>query len=319
MAAQRLLQAKPGILSVTLTDGTGEAAAATGAVTVAVVSAAGTQIVAAGTGAAAGSGVGVYQLAVTATQTAALGQWTATWTDAGTGATQTTYHEICGGYFFSVAEARAYDSALADTVKYPDALIQAKRQMVEDEAEYICDVPFVPRYRRVLLDGTAEPELYLPDSKIRSIVSATIFTAFGTGQVTLTTPQLANLVIDEDFRIERNDGGIWDEGKRNIVIEYTAGWDAPPAELKDAALLRLRSVLNRATTIVPNRATSFVAEGGVTYRLDTAAAFKTGIPDVDAVYDRYSTREFDDQEPYPASHQMVFDPQWFSVYHGGRR
>ncbi|MGF1954189.1 hypothetical protein, partial [Lactococcus lactis] len=103
-----------------------------------------------------------------------------------------------------------------------------------------------------------------------------------------------------------------------IVIEYTAGWDAPPAELKDAALLRLRSVLNRATTIVPNRATSFVAEGGVTYRLDTAAAFKTGIPDVDAVYDRYSTREFDDQEPYPASHQMVFDPQWFSVYHGGR-
>ncbi|MGL1227153.1 hypothetical protein ACSTKV_22890, partial [Vibrio parahaemolyticus] len=80
--------------------------------------------------------------------------------------------------------------------------------------------------------------------------------------------QLANLVIDEDFRIERNDGGIWDEGKRNIVIEYTAGWDAPPAELKDAALLRLRSVLNRATTIVPNRATSFVAEGGVTYRLD---------------------------------------------------
>ncbi len=320
MSTQRLLVGKPGLLTVTLVDTEGFPTPALGAVTVAVTSVSGAVIIPAGTAATAADseGDGQYQVAVTPAVTFQLDQWVAIWTDAGDGSTQISEHEICGGYFFGLADVYAADSTLQNAAKYPKAKILDARHGVEEEAEFICDVSFVPRYRRALLDGTAEPEIYLPDSKIRKIRSASILVT--TNQtLTFTAFQLSQVVIDDDFQIQRNDGGIWDEGHRNVAIEYEVGYDGPPAELANAALLRLRSVLNRFSTTVPNRSTSFVAEGGVTYRLDMPEAFKTGIPEVDAVYDRYSTREFDDQNPIPASHSVNFDPSWFSVYHGGRR
>jgi hypothetical protein len=317
---QRLLVGKPGTLSVTIVDSLGSPVTATGALTVGVISASGQAIIAPGTATTAGANPGVYTVSVSAAQAAKLDQWTATWTDAGNGSTQTSDHEVVGGFFFSLADVRASDSVLADATKYPDGVILAARQSVEEECEFICDVPFVPRYRRVLCDGTAEPEIFVLDSKIRAIRSATIFTANSTGQaLVLTTAQLAALVIDDDFKIQRNDGGIWTEGRRNVVIEYECGWDAPPGELAAASLIRLRSVLNRQFSSVPDRATSFVTEGGTTFRLDTPHAFATGIPEVDAVYNRYSTREYDDADPLPASQSIQADPSWFSIYHGGRR
>jgi len=320
VAAQRLLKGKAGSLSAVLLDTNGNPAAALGAVTVGVVSASGAVIVAPGTATVAGSGTGAgfYTLAVTAAQCAKLDIWTATWTDAGNGSTQQTDHEICGGFFFSLAEARASDPVLFDSSKYPDAAVMEKRQGVEEECEFICDAAFVPRYGRVVLDGTASPDLFLPDARIRAIRSAQVTVAPG-NVVVFTAPQLAAVVIDEDFHLQRNDGGIWDEGRRNVVVEYEYGWDGPPTDLKDAAMLRLRNVLNRSRSTVPDRATTFVTEGGVTYRLDAPEAFKTGIPEVDAVYGRYSTRRFGDADPIPASHQMQFSPSWWSVYHGGRR
>ncbi len=399
---QRLLVGKPGTLSVTILDTNGNPVVPSGAVTVGVQSVSGQTIVAPGTAATDGALTGVCTVPVTAVQTAKLDQWTATWTDSGNGSTQTSDHEVVGGFFFSIADARASDPVLADTAKYPDTTLLTMRQAVEEECEFICDVPFVPRYRRVLCDGTAEPEIFVLDSKIRTIRSAMIITADTTGGayiylppvlsiastttsftvtfasdvalapgsnlilsgfnpyayngswvvaslpagnqatvvtnldpgpagtigtaigangqiVVFTAGQLSALVIDDDFKIQRNDGGVWDEGRRNVVIEYECGWDAPPGELAAASLIRLRSVINRPFSSVPDRATSFVTEGGTTFRLDTPHAFATGIPEVDAVYNRYSTREYDDQDPIPASFQLNTDPSWFSVYHGGRR
>jgi len=399
---QRLLVGKPGVLTATLLDTNGNPVAPSGAVMVGVQSASGQVILPPGTATVAGSGIGVVTVAVTAAQASKLDLWTATWTDAGNGSVQSSDHEVCGGFFFSVADARASDAVLADTGKFPDSAVLAARYAVEDECEFICDVAFVPRYRRVLLDGTAEPEIFLPDSKIRDIRSAIIITADTTGgafvylppvtsitstalaftvtfasnhslapggniilsgfnpyayngswvvasvpagnQVVVSTNdnpgpagtigsavgstgsvlvftagQISAIVIDDDFQIQRNDGGVWDEGRRNVAIEYECGWDMPPAELADAALIRLRTVLQRPRGVVFDRATSFTTEGGQTYRLDMPAAFKTGIPEVDAAYDRYSTREYDDQDPIPASRLYDTDPSWFSVWHGGRR
>jgi hypothetical protein len=318
MATQQLLAGKPGFLTVTLVDSNGDPVAATGALTVGVVSRSGAVIIAPGTATAAGTGLGGYQVAVTAALTAKVDRWTATWTDAGNSATQISDHEVCGGFFFSLTEARASDPVLGDTTKYPDKDILAKRALVEAEAEFICDVAFVPRYRRNLYDGSASPDLFLSDSRIRVIRSVQVTVVPG-NVVTFTATQLTNVIIDDDFHVQRNDGGIWDEGRRNIAVEYEVGYDAVPTELKDAALLRLRSVLNRRKTSVPDRATSFVTEGGTTYRLDTPDAFATGIPEVDAVYNRYSTREFDDQDPVPVSRMIETQALWFSVYHGGRR
>jgi hypothetical protein len=317
MSVQRLLQAKPGTLTVTQLDSNGDPADASGALTVGVTSASGAVILAPGTATTHG-GTGVYTVAVTAAQTAKLDSWTATWSDAGNQATQTSDHEVCGGFFFSAAEARASDTTLADSIKYPDATVLAYRQVVEDEAEFICDVAFVPRYRRVSLDGSSSPEIYLPDARIRTIRSVSVITTPG-NVVVYDATQLAAIVIDEDFQIQRSDGGVFDEGRRNVTIEYECGWDAPPAELKDAAMLRLRAVLNRRKTTVPDRATSFVTEGGTTFRLDTPNAFSTGIPEVDAVYNRYSMRELTEATKVPVSRSVNLDPSWFSVYHGGRR
>jgi len=151
--------------------------------------------------------------------------------------------------------------------------------------------------------------------------ATTIGSAIGaTGSVRVfTAGQLSAIVIDDDFQIARNDGGIWDEGRRNVVIEYECGWDMPPPELAAASLIRLRHLLNRSRGVIPDRATSFTTEGGMTFRLDSPEAFKTGIPEVDAAYDRYSYREYDDADPIPTSRLVDTDPSWFSVWHGGRR
>jgi hypothetical protein len=321
---QRLLRSKPGTLTGTLTDGDGNPVAAAGAVTVGVVSLSGAVIFAPGTATTAPGDTGVYQVAVSATQTAQLDMWTATWTDAGDGSIDTTQHEICGGHHFSVADARASDPSLDDAAKYPDTEIIRRRRSVEDEVEYICDVAFVPRYGRAILDGNATPELYLPASRLRSIRSVTVTAsngapvAFGTVALAALNAQLANGGGDDDYLLQRNDFGIWDEGRRNVVIEFEHGWDAPPVDLQAAELFRLRYVLNRTRTAIPDRATSFVTEGGTSYKLDSPDAFKVGIPDIDAVYGRYSTRNTGNKTT-PVSRSVNFDPSYFSVYHGGRR
>ncbi len=399
---QRLLIGKPGTLSAAMVDTNGNPTTPTGSVTVGVMSASGQTIIPPGT-AATVDGSGNMSIAVTATQTWQLDQWTATWTDTGSGGSVVTSdHEVCGGFLFSVADARASDATLANTTNYPNAVILAGRQPVEEECEFICDVAFVPRYNRVLLDGTAEPEIYLPDSKLRTIRSAMIITADTTGgayvdlpavtsivcssstftvtfaashslgpganlilngfnpyayngswvvdavpalnQVTVSTnidpgsatgigsavgatgsvivftaAQLSAIVLDDDFQIQRNDGGVWDEGRRNVCIEYEHGYDMPPAELATAAMIRLRHLLNRPNSVIPDRTVQFSTESGMVFRLDQPEAFKTGIPEVDAAYDRYSTRQYDDQDPVPASHMIDTDPSWFSTWHGGRR
>lgn len=402
MTTQRLLQAKPGTLTATLVDTNGDPAAPAGTVTVAVTSESGQVILPPGTATSAGSDTGDVEVSVTAAQTSQLDRWTATWSDGGNGSSQSSDHEVCGGFFFSVSQARAIDPSLQDTEKYPDATILAARQYVEEECEFICDVAFVPRYRRELCDGSAGPELYLAENRIRKIRSAMILTAFfsggaeifdppvtsvvsnatsftvtfesnhtltpgdvlimagfvptayngtwvvhdvpagnqatilsninpgsastigatwgATGEVVVFTPtQLQSIVIDDNLKIQRNDGGIWDEGRRNCILEYEHGHDGPPGELVDAAILRLKSVLSRRTRSVPDRATTFTTEGGTTFKLDSPDAFSTGIPEVDAVYERYSMRQYDPADQLPVSRTVTVEPQYYSVYHGGRR
>lgn len=322
-ATQRLLRGKPGTLIGTLTDSQGDPVAAGGTVTAGVVSASGATILAPGAATTPAGDTGVYQVAVTAAQTALLDRWVATWIDSA-GNTEVTAHEVCGGFLFGLAEVRASDLTLNDTSKYPDSAILDLRQAVEDEVEFICDVAFVPRYRRVILDGTATVSIYVPDSRVTLIRSVAVIQRSGQS-IWFTTAQLAALNAQlpgddsDDFQLQRNDGGIWDEGRRNVIIEYECGYPGPPLELKKAGLRRLRYSLNQNKTAIPDRASSFITEGGTLFKLDSADAFKTGINDIDAVYSRYSTRRFGDQGLVPVSRPVDTDPSWFSVFHGGRR
>jgi hypothetical protein len=286
VADQRLLQATSGNLTVTLRDSDGEPNATPSGVTVTVTRSDGTALATAQS--AVSDGEGVWHYALTAAQTATLDILSATWT-ASAVVVARTLHEIVGGYYFSAAEARATETSTAPKSKYPDLDVIDKRREVEDEFERICCVAFVPRYRKALVSGTDSCSVLLPDPMVRTIRSVRAYT-YATSYIDFTSDQLAALVVNEAGRLERTDGGRFFSGCENIVVAYEHGYDRPPADVKRAAITRLRERLNAAKKGIPDRATSFSASDGGTYGLARANAFATGNDEVDAVLDRYSFR-----------------------------
>lgn len=241
--------------------------------------------------------------------------------------------EVVGGFLVTLKQGRDSDKDLANTDLYTTADLKTARLETEQELEWICDQAFVPRYRRVTLDGSGTTDLVLPGGGdevrggylmrgARTVRSAAIAPAAGQPAVPLTAQQLAALTIRPGGVLRRTDGALWTAGESNVVLEYEYGSDAPPADLVKAALTRFRSRLQMDKTQVPDRAVSFtIAELG-TYRLSLPDAFRTGIPDVDAAYERYSRRVNASDAPggksVPASRTLSYEPQYGSMFHAGR-
>lgn len=227
---------------------------------------------------------GTYSLTVPAQSV--LDTLTVDWTGTVGGAAVTARDiiEVVGGYIFGLAEARARPPALS-LIDYTTATLAQRRIGVETECEEICGQAFVPRFARVVytLDtasrgNTLAAKLTLPHINVRTVRSVTVS---GTAQ------SLTGVTVSASGVLR---GIVWagvDTGTV-IAVEYEHGMDYPPEDLKDAAMLRLRSRLSSGNTGVPQRALSFsVADGGV-YRLSTPSGKKTGIPDVDAAYERWT-------------------------------
>lgn len=283
VADQRILRGGTATLSYQFADADGEPAAPAGTVTIGITRADGSVLVAAGT-ATAGAGSSPRTFALTAANNLLLDMLTVTWTDGGDSSTHVELVEVVGGYYFTVAQARNAEASLRDTNKYPTADIEAKRREVEDEAEDICGVAFVPRYRHVTLDGPGCSELYLPDPMPRTIRSLSILgSALGAGA-------LALLVVNR-WGVISYPNGIFPAGEKSIVVGYEHGYDRPPSGLRAAALTRLRSRLNMAKSDIPDRAERFLSTDGATFTLSMPAKDRTGIPDVDAVYHRYRWKQ----------------------------
>lgn len=302
--------------------------AAAGPVTVTVTDPAAT-VVATGTATPTGTDGYTFPLPGQSALTELQVSWAGT--VAGAAVVEVDQVQIVGGFLFDLVQARASDKSLQDTVKYPTGDLVRVRTEVEQECEWICAQAWVPRYRRVVLDGTGTPDLTLPDGAdehrggvhlrgVRTIRSATIAPRFGLPAVALTVEQLAALTVRPGGVLRRADGSAWTAGDSNIVVAYEYGSDAAPADLVRAALTRLRDRLNFDKKQVPDRAVSFtVAEMG-TYRLSLPDAYRTGLPEVDAAYARYSRRVAgDDRSARPASVTLDYNPQYHSLYHGGRR
>jgi hypothetical protein len=279
---QRILRGVAATLSWQNVDSDGTAAAPSGVVTVGVTTADGTVVVAAGT-ATTGTGTGPRTVALTAAQTADLNLLTVTWTDAGDSSTHSTLVEVVGGWYFSVAEARASDATLTDSTKYPDAAVLTARREVEEDFERICDVAFVPRYRREQVSSQCG-EILLPTPLPRTVRSVRLYSD-GTSYTALTASELADLRLDPTGLI-CGTLGTYDR----VVVEWEHGHGKPPSALKTKALRYLRFRLNEALSAIPDRATSFSIDQGGTYRLDTASQWKVGVPDIDAELQRWSMR-----------------------------
>lgn len=289
-AAQRLLVAQPATLSVTY-------ASDPGAVTLTLTRADGTALV---TGAAT-SGTGVTRTyALTAGQTADLDRLTAVWSSPTLGAV-TQLVEVLGAWLFTVEQARAFDKKqLADATKFSDSAIVEARDRITDAFEQICGLAFVPRYRRVTLDGPTVGHVYLhalsttpgaillPDllvTRVRAVEtrSATTWTAF-------TTEDLADVVIEPGGVLRRELRGGWPLGRAAVRVAYEHGYAAPPLDVQRAALLLATNQL--VPSNLPERALSQATEVG-TFRLATAGYGRNnwfGIPSVDAVLEQHRRR-----------------------------
>jgi hypothetical protein len=305
------LRGAPATIAVTWTDQYGEPSAVGGAVTVRVQSADGTDVVSAGSSTVAGGDVGVYTRALTAAQTASLALLTATWTDAASGATRTTYHELVGGFYFSVATARAFDDKITTDLAN-DARVRAVRQEVETECELITGVAWVPRYARVTVSGADDVSIVLPNAAIRSVRSVRTYDQTMSSYTAFTVAQLVALAVYDDGIVTRTDGNVFDAGVRNMVVELEHGRERLPADLQHATLTRLRSRLYMEKTGIPDRATTYTPAEGGTFAIAQPGLYSTGLPEVDAVYSRYSLRR-----TRIAGRVVDYDPQRNSLFHGG--
>lgn len=286
---QQCLKGAPITLTVTFGGSDGEPADP-GTVTIGVTKADGTTVVAAGTATTVGA-TGVRTYALAASATTALELLTATWTSS-THGVRTTLVEVAGGYWFTVAQARERDEKLNDTTKYSSARIVAVRSEVEHEAEDITSRAWVPRYRRARVEGSGTCELVLPDVDLRSVRSVRVYESDNTTYTAFTAAELAAIEVTRWGTLIRRDGAWFTRGF-TTVIEYEYGVDAPPPDLRDAAITRLRHRLNAHRAGIPDRATSMQTDSGQTYNIATPGlrGFVTGIPDVDVVYGRYTFDE----------------------------
>lgn len=318
--AQRILRGAPATLAYEHLDADGAAVDAAGTMTVGVTAADGTVVLAAGTTTVHGV-TGAYSVALTGAETAQLGVLTATWSDsaaAAAAAARTSSHEVVGGFMFSIAQVREFEPGLEDAADFPAGVIVDRRLEVEDEAEWICDIAFVPRYRRLTLDGGGDKSIVAGVRAIRRVRSVRTYSSAGSSSYTaMSAGQLAGLVVTVDGLIRRTDGGLFEVGHGNIVIEVEHGLDEPPGDLRVAALVRMADRLQRPDSGIPTRARSYSAMDGFSYDLTIPDEFTTGIPAVDAVYTRHSRRQRGDGSQAPASRPMNFDPQYNSLYRGG--
>lgn len=252
VADEQVLRGTSATIAARFRDQDGDLVEPAGTVTVTVTTAAGASVVAAG-GATTSGSTGVRYRALTATQIGQVDELVAVWTD-GTSST-TTRVEVVGGYYASVREIRDSDPVLADPRKYATAQIVAARRAVETEFENYCGVAFVPRYRRVRVDGTGTGELVLPDPELRSVRSVREYDDDGNYEA-YSAAELAAIPAAASGVAVRTDDDAFELGTANVVVEYEHGYDRPPSDIVEAFFLRVRDVLNRSNRGVPDRATS---------------------------------------------------------------
>ena len=193
--------------------------------------------------------------------------------------------EVVGGFFFSIDEGRAIDSALASTSKFSYSYLVDKRTETEAECERICGQAFVPRFRRVTVNGTGRPNLMMPDPLIRNIRSVKV------GATTFSPTDTALVGFSDAGMIYLSAGWIPGVpiGLKNITVEYEYGWDRPPADIVRGAKIRFKSLALYNRSQLSDRAERAVTvdQNGGSVIYGSPSTEKVGIPETDAAYGRF--------------------------------
>ncbi len=258
-------------------------------VTIEVVRDNGDVLVPAGTATQAGAAAdGRYEFTLLPAHSGRVDRLTALWTATLNGYVMTleTQVEVVGAFYFTLAAARASDTALASTSKYTTPQLAEARAEVEDECEAITKVAWVERYRRFQFSGRVRRHLVLPDVRIREVFSLSIDgVAYGEDELA----DLRGFGANGWGLLTRKTGGLFGSCDVDVDIAYSHGYDQPTSDIRRAALIRIQNRLFAENSGIPDRATSFSSGDGGTFSLTTAGkgGSETGVPDVDAVYRRH--------------------------------
>jgi hypothetical protein len=277
VAVQRALRNTQATLEVTFYSA-GVATDADGAVTVTITRADGTAFATDAATTHPGP-TGTYRY-VLAPQTN-LEYFKLVWTGTFGGVAQkiTTHAEIVGAFYVPVNDIKAMKGLTTETT----ARVEEARQWFEDLAEGYCDRAFVPRFSIDKLDGDSTDTILLDRIEPRTILSCKIGGVAQTGTATWALHLTGRVVRDT---------GTFDEGSRNVEIQYEYGADEPDFELREAALRAIQYRLLGDNLGLPAEAMSAAVDargpftllgpGGAGAGL-AGAGRPTGIPEVDHV------------------------------------
>jgi len=280
----RVLRNTAATARITFYDGDGPAEA-DGAVTVTVTKGDGSTLLST----SATNEVEVGEYSVVIPPQATLNFLTLTWsgTFSGTAITVESNVEIVGGFFFSIAELRAYDKALQNTDRFTDEDLMEARREVETEFEDICGRAFVARYFR--------EEAMAPDPE-----ASLLWTE---------KPEVHNLITITVDTVDHSDWDVYFKRDKyspralvvctgaqsifsaeDITMEYEYGMKNVPIPIRQKALKRAKQTLIGQNSTVDERATTMLIPDVGTVNLATPGlrGSETGVPDIDVVLSRYS-------------------------------
>lgn len=280
---QRILRATTATLSWQPLDSDGDQNADPGTVTLGVTSSDGSTVVAAGT-ATSGSSTSARTYALTAAQTSALDVLTATW-KVGSTTVAETMHDIVGGFYCTTAEIRDREPSTADGSRDVTSQLVKVRNEVECLIESACGgSSFVPRFSTYGRQVVRAAVLTLPQRWLRAVRWLTVWSS-NTSSTSFSAADCAAMPADPAgiVRLPYAVTGY-------VEIGYEHGLDAPPLDLKRAAITAMRAGQHAQRSGIPDRATSMQLPDGGSVTLATPGARKqwhTGIPAVDEVLMRY--------------------------------
>jgi hypothetical protein len=262
------------------------ATAADGSVTIGIVDAAGTTVVAAGTSTtSAPTGVYQYSLAAQSDLKDLTATWSGTW---GSAMSFTTFHQVVGNWYTSPAEVRAMDSLSGEASTFPTADLLDAIQWAENIVEDYCGTNWVQRFQRDVLSGSGTQRLKLSKLFPTKILAASID---GTA---LTAPQIAKIALYQTGEIVWEDD-TWDynEPGLKVIVDYEHGLadkTGPPNDIRWAVRTLTRFHILDQISRIPDRALSISSEFGQIILAQPSMDRPTPLPDVNVVLSRHRHR-----------------------------
>lgn len=271
-------------LSITVYSGE-TATDADGSVTLGIVDAAGTTVVAAGTSATrTGLGEYGYTLAAQSNLKKLTVTWSGTW---GSAMAFTTTSEVVGNFYASPAEVRAMDGLSGESSTFPAADVVGAINYATAVIDDYCGASFVQRYKRDVLNGTNAQTIRVSEMYPTTLLAGSID---GTA---LTASEISDCALFEDGSIMRKDKTwTYTLPGNKVVLEFEFGIGVTaPEDIRWCARTLARYHLLEQVSRIPDRAVQIQSEfGSITLSQPGGFTRPTPLPDVNVILVKHRQR-----------------------------